>query len=199
LRILIFIEKLLLPLFWILISFSFDLPHVAVLTALAALIHEIGHLLPILRLRGASVLFKGRVSGPKISVAGLSYREELEVVSGGPIANLFSCILLVPLMSIAPSRCYVLEFIFINLLTAASNLLPIRGFDGYKLLSCLAAESRYCIKLEAVLYWMSFIITSALALIALYFILRLGEGYWGFVLFLSIILSEIKKREKHSF
>ena len=197
-QILIFAEKLLLPLFWILLSFSFDLPYVAVMTILSAAAHELGHATVIMQLHGASAMFKSRLSGPKISIRGLNYKEEMLIAAGGPIANLLFCLILLPLTMIREMQRYAFELIMINLLTAISNLLPIRDFDGYKILTCLAAESRRYALLESLLYWNSLIITAAFALLSLYFILRIGEGYWGYALFLSIIISEIKKREEYT-
>ena len=197
-RTLIFLQKLLPILFWILLSFAFDLPHVAILTGIAAIIHELGHIGAILKLHGITAVMKGRLYGPKISVSGLGYRDELIILACGPGTNILSSALSLPFLFFETCSPYVIQFILINILTAATNLLPIRDFDGYKILYCLLSKRKNCLRMQDMLYWISFVLTSALALLALYFVLKLGEGYWGFVLFISIILSEIGKRSNRT-
>lgn len=196
-KILLFLERVLILLFWMLISLAFDLAHVAILTGIAALIHELGHIFVISMLTGRSARLTGRISGPKLRINGLGYREELLVAAGGPAANLFSVTVLLPFLISSPHP-YLLEFATVNLLTALSNLLPIQGFDGYKILFCLASKSKRALRIQDILYTVSFLFSAILALLMLYFMLKLGEGYWGFVLFLSIIISEIKKRERRT-
>ena len=196
-KILIFLDRVLPLLFWILISFAFDLAHVAVLTGIAAVIHELGHMLRALRLTGRASLLTGRISGPKLKLGELGYREELLILAGGPSANLFAAAAALPCLFLSPHP-YIVEFATVNLLTALSNLMPIQGFDGYKILFCLATKSKNALRIQDILYTVSFIFSAVLALFMLYLMLKLGEGYWGFVLFLSIIISEIKKRDRQT-
>ena len=196
-KILLFLDKVLPLIFWMLISFAFDLAHVAILTGIAALIHELGHIFVASRLAESTTHLTARISGPKLNISGLGYREELIVAACGPAANLFASAVSLPFLLSAPHP-YVLEFAAVNLLTSLSNLLPIQGFDGYKILFCLATKSKNALRIQDILYTVSFIFSALLALFMLYLMLKLGEGYWGFVLFLSIIISEIKKRDRQT-
>ncbi len=195
-RLLIFLEKLLPLLFWILISFSFDLPYAAILTGVSAVIHELGHILFILTIRGFPEM-KNRLSGPKIRLSGLSYREELFCALAGPLANLFTATLIIPTLLLLPSA-YLFEFFIINVLTAVLNLLPINGFDGYKALFCFASERENGGNHLRLLCHTSFLITAFLTLLTLFFVLKAGEGYWIFVLFFSVLISEIAKSQKET-
>lgn len=198
-KLLFFLERALPLLFWILISFAFDLPYVAILTAIAAMTHELGHIFVILRLKKSSAHLRGTVSGPRITMKTLGYRDELTVAAGGPLANLLIAALSCIILPFGTTPSYVLEFITVNLLTAISNLLPVRGFDGYRILYCLASKSRRALFFQDLLYCLSFLLSILITLLALYLILKLGEGYWAFILFFSIILAEIKKRDKNTF
>jgi Zn-dependent protease len=195
-RLIAFLEKSLPLLFWILISFSFDLPYVAILTGISAVIHELGHFLFILIERGFPEV-KNRLSGPKFKISVLGYREELLIALAGPLANLSVAIILLPMLILRPNS-YVFEFFIINALTAVLNLLPINGFDGYKALHCFVAERKNGEAALPILYHTSILITALLTLLSLYFVLKLGEGYWIFALFFSVLISEIAKSQKHT-
>ena len=125
--------------FWLLLLFGFDDGITAALTVAAALFHELGHVaalfiigaggrLPAARLRGLA-LVPSRI---------LSYKEEALVASAGPLANLMLAALLSFLPPFGQSRL----FLFINLLTALSNLLPVKGYDGYRAISSLLLPAR---------------------------------------------------------
>ena len=86
------------------------------------------------------------------------------------------------------------DFGFINLLTGISNMLPIKAYDGYRILESVflmrtADEARTL----AALFWLSFGFTLLLCFLSLYFLLKLGEGYWIFALFFSSALVDVKK------
>lgn len=197
-KILIFIEKALLYLFWICTSLAFDEPRIAILTMLSAVIHELGHLSATLKLKNGSPLkLKAKISGPKLGIGRLSYGEELFVTLSGPLANLAACIPSLILFLLIKHR-FLCEFTVINILTALSNLSPIVGFDGYKILYCLVARSNLSPRFFDLLYWCSFLLTSILVFLSLYFLLKLGEGYWTFALFFSILITEISKRQNRA-
>ena len=197
--ILFLLEKSLPLVFWLLIAFAFDLPYVAILTLLAAAIHEIGHLTGALLIKNNTAFFKTKVSGPKIKLSRLSYGDELVVLAFGPLSNLIVALVIFPITLITDGSFYLTEFMLINLLTALSNLLPIIGFDGYKILTCIFSKSKRALTLNDFLYNLSFMLSALLTLFSLFFILKIGEGYWAFILFFSILLSEITKRQNHTY
>ena len=74
-----FLQKTLPILFWVLIIFGFDSTHVAILTILAALIHEIGHIFAIVFLCKKENNLSADISGFRIKTQRLSYKEEIMV------------------------------------------------------------------------------------------------------------------------
>ena len=197
LKALVFLEKSLPILFWGLLSFTFDQPEVAILTGIATVIHESGHALCILKLCGYPTIIN-KISGPKLKISSTSYKDELWIALCGPLANLTFALLTITPFLITNSF-YLLEFILINALTAIFNLIPIFGFDGFKILYAIFSLSKNSERLLTVLYHASLAITATLTLFSLFFVLRIGEGYWIFALFFSILLSEIAKWQKRTF
>ena len=195
-KFLLFLERTLPLVFWMLLIFGFDEPYVAVLTIVSALLHELGHVLVL-------ALFKNKtsgvpipdISGFRIGVSGLSYKEELLSALAGPLVNLFFG--LVPLLLFKSE--YVHTFAWLNVMTAISNLLPIKGYDGYRSVLCiLSMFTNDRARGEAILSSLSFLFSSIMCFLSLYLMLRIGEGYWIFVVFFSLIISEMAKRQKHT-
>ena len=116
--------------------------------------------------------------------------------SGGPLLNL---VLGIPLMLLFGEFDYLFTFGLLNVMTAVSNLLPIEGYDGYKIFSFLLCSCKCEQKYEGTLLTLSFIFSACLALFALYLILVLGEGYWTFAIFFTSFLSSLYKKKKHTF
>ena len=180
--------------FWVLVIFGFDMPYVAVLTISAALIHELSHLAAIFafkkELKNAP---RGAVSGFRIAISELSYREEMICAAAGPLSNLISGLLLLPFSK----HEYIAMFATVNIMTALSNLLPMRGYDGYNFLRAFAfAYSKNPWRLEMFLGKLSFAIAAISCFLSLYLMLKIGEGYWIFAVFFSFLLSEILQRQK---
>ena len=178
------IDKLtrLLPfLFWTLLIFGFDEPYVAILTILCALLHEGAHATVASLLGGSSL--NARLNGfgmkPK---KHLSYKEELLLVSAGPAANLIAFfIFILPLWN----GVYLKIFALINLLTALSNLIPIRDNDGYRILRCAFwwRERAFGIKL---LDTASTLLLFLFCIISLFAVSRLNTGYFAAVTLLFL-------------
>ena len=195
----LFLSKILPLLFWMLLMLGFDSACIAVLTLLSAIIHECGHLIAISSTQKPGLL-KAHISGFRIKVSDMSYKEELIVAAAGPLINIGVWGILAFFHKNAAYGNYLCTFGVINLLTALSNLLPIEGYDGYKILSCLGAllldDASAC---EKILFGISFVFSSIMCFLSLYLILKLGEGYWLFIVFFSLTLSAIAKRKKHFF
>ncbi len=198
-RIAIFLNKFLPLLFWGLLMLGFDCVYVAVLTALSALIHECGHLIFAASSKKAA-LPRADISGFRIKISEMSYKEELIVAAGGPLINILLGVFLLLFGGSSPFGNYAKVFGIINLMTALSNLLPIEGYDGYKILFCIGAlVFDDMSRTEAFLSSFSFLISALMCFLSLYLILKLGEGYWIFVVFFSLTLSAIIRRTKHNF
>ena len=175
-------------LFWMLILFGFDEPYAATLTLLSAIFHETAHSVAAFSFGGARLRARLHGFGMKPKRM-LSYREELLVAAVGPAANLCLFALLLPFCRI--SR-YLTAFAIINLLTAISNLLPIEGNDGYRILLCVFSENKL-LGCERALPVFSVLILFALAVISLYAVSRLNSGYFPALSLLFLLLKSVDK------
>lgn len=111
----------------------------------AAAVHEMGHLAAA-RLLGLPM---GDCSvgifGVRIGIAQqmLSYRDEAILAAAGPLANLLSAAAGWGLLRLGCFRPQIerrlLFFMAASLVLACVNLLPLRSFDGGRLLGCAAA------------------------------------------------------------
>ena len=196
LKLLIRLANEILPMiFWILVLFGFDKPYVAVLTILAAVLHEIGHFIPIYFLKCDTGTPIGHFSGFRIKEKRLtSYKEEILILASGPLANLLTFLLLLPFIS---RLVYLRMFAYVNLATAISNLLPIKNYDGYSIgveLSRMYSKEGVTNFLDS----LSFLISGTFAFTALYLMYYHDTGYWIFGLFTASMLSEISQRLKKS-
>lgn len=178
--------------FWLILIFAFDKPYIAVLTLLSAFIHELGHIIAFIRF-SKGYRFFGVSSGLRLSAdTSLSYREELAVALAGPSANLVTFLMLSPFIFLG-SYPYAAVFGAINVFTALSNLVPVDGYDGYRVLKCLIdqrSRSAFC---SEILRAVSLLLTAAISLLSLYLIRSFDGGYWIFFIFLASLIKAISK------
>ena len=194
-RVLNLIIRILSGIFWILLLFGFDEGGSGALTICAAMIHEAGHC-------AAHFLIGAGTALPHASLLGfgllprrlLSYREEIFVAAAGPLANLITFLLIFPFGFSEDMRLFAI----VNLLCAASNLLPVKSYDGYRILSAtfsLLGIPRAMLAIDA----LSFAIASAAVLISLCAIYFLDAGYWIFGVFFIFLLKEVDFSLKRRF
>lgn len=186
---------LLLPLcFWLMVMLSFDDISICILTLLAVSLHEIGHIGAYIFLkRGKITLPRAAINGLKIHTGGgLSYFEELIITLFGPLVNILVFLLLLPFSAISH---YLYTFGIINLLCAISNLLPIRGYDGYGILNAYLSL-KYSLPKSEALEFISIVFTSLITITFSLTIFITGEGYWIFAVFFIHLLKEILKSHR---
>lgn len=181
-----------LPLFfWVFLLFGFDKPYIAVLTIITALIHELGHGLAIKAVGCTADAPGGHLTGFRIRQRKYTdYKSEIIILAAGPVANIlfFALCFIIPL----PQRDYMHLFGFINLATALSNLMPVEGYDGYRIL-CELLSSRNMTRALSRLEKLSFLITVVLTFAALYLMDKTDSGYWLFGIFFVSMVSKIGK------
>lgn len=190
--------------FWGLMLFGFNKPYIAILTVLSAIIHEAGHITALSALGGGLSLPRFVLSGFRIRAARpLSYRDELYVLIAGPLSNILS-FLFFYLLSLIFGM-YFRIFAIINLLTALSNLIPVEGYDGYKIINTARLLKNHTADGSPALRCLSFASVCVMTFLSLYFIMKVGDGYWVFaIFFISLIVSifrskNIKKRDLKRF
>lgn len=188
--------RILPALFWILLIFGFDIPYIAVMTLITATIHELSHVAAALILKG-KFYFDGAFSGLRLTPKRqLSYRDEIIVAAAGPLSNFAFFLCTVPYLSIGG---YISEFGIISLLTGISNLLPIEGYDGYRILYCTASRLGFAERFTGALRKVSFALICIMTFLSLYLMKRLDGGYWIFFVFISILIKTVKKNQSIPF
>lgn len=138
------------------------------LFALAAFVHECGHLLALRLLGGRVARFSLRLSGAEIGYQGgrLSYGGEVVLALAGPLMNLLWACLCALLTRLWPDpRLY--RLVGCHLTQALFNLLPALPLDGGRVLKALL-ESRFPLAGENIARIVSGGVGMILALLGLY-------------------------------
>ena len=185
-------------LFWIFVAAAFDEIGAALLTLITALIHEGGHLVYLLFRSKPSLSIKGDLSGFRIRCRSrLTYKDEILLCAFGPLANLLfaAFALLLP----SSDTEYTSLFVFLNIAAALSNILPVKGYDGYRILRCLMLSSGRFESLTFVLDGVSFAIVTVMTFSSLYVMDKLDGGYWIWGVFSVILYQTVKDRLKSAF
>lgn len=196
-KFLLLLERSLLVIFWVLLIFGFDSPDTAVLTIISALIHELGHVVCLLVINSKEKLMPTpHITGFRIKIPSMSYKEELLCALSGPMANLaVGIILFLPFPSAWSS--YFKIFVTLNIMTMISNLMPIEGYDGYKILNAIFGIFFNCNALaQNLLFLISLLTSSIMCFLSLYIILKSGAGYWIFAVFFSVMLRSMTNKQK---
>ena len=177
-------------LFWAFMLFGFNTPYIAILTVICAVIHEGGHLIALILTGGYTGLPRFVLSGFRLrSRSFISYKAELFVLLAGPIANILSFIFMYLLSRLFGSYFYI--FALLNLMTAISNLIPVKNYDGYKIIAAMIEMHGGSERSVKLLCAFSFSLVCILTFLSLYFIMKVGEGYWIFGIFFVSMLREV--------
>jgi Zn-dependent protease len=142
---------------------------------LAAAVHECGHLLAARWLRLPIRVMRLDLLGARLELAGglLSFSEEWLLCAAGPLFSLLLSVALSPLWKFSELAVLIS---CASLLLGILNLLPIRAFDGGRMLDAFlsyrfgAAVSEHALRLTSLLSL--FLIWCG----AVYLLLRVGDG-----------------------
>ncbi|MBO5009345.1 MAG: hypothetical protein J6D20_01390 [Clostridia bacterium] len=181
--------------FWILLIYGFDEALPAGITVISAVIHELGHEAYLVLGKNNNLELRTTLSGFRIKKARTgSYLTDAFTYASGPIANIFAAVIIMP-FKLFPDE-YKTLFIDLNLITAASNLLPVRSYDGYGIITSLlkhyGTEDKYLPIVDNI----SFSIIVFLALLSLYIVGKVGGSYWMAGLFIILLIGEVAERIK---
>ncbi len=185
-------------LFWLLLIYGFDEPLPAGITVICALLHELGHITFLLLKNNGKLHIRSTLSGFRIKrYLTHSYIEDAWLYASGPIANILSAVLILSFPNLPYD--YKELFISLNLVTAISNLLPIRTYDGYGIIFSLLMHYEAKDTFLSLLYIVSFFLTAILSFLSLYIVSRIGNSYWMAGLFIVMLVGEVSERLKHHF
>lgn len=141
-------------------------------TALAMLLHELGHLLAAHMLHIKIKKLSFDVFGAKIMTSGVySYEKEAWLAIGGPLCSLLLAVLLFPFKGTFP-----LTLAATSLSLGIFNLLPIEGFDGGRVLHAILTRKLSSAHAAGVLAISSYLSLFLLFLLASCVLLRFGES-----------------------
>ena len=142
---------------------------------LAAGVHELGHLLAARLLRIRMAALRVDFWGARLDASGrlLTYGDEWILCAAGPIFSLLFSALLYPLWGIG---FFWAEISCASVLLGALNLFPIKGFDGGRMLCSAVSYFWGDASGETVLRWSSILSVLLLWGVAVYFLLRVGDG-----------------------
>lgn len=152
----------------------------------AALLHELGHgaaawgwNVPIRRMR--LDLF-----GARMELGGLTaYSAELAVAAGGPLVSLLAAALAFPLGRVWDRADL---FASVSLGLGLINLLPVKGLDGGRMLSCGLSLSLGERAADVTLRVTTGLFLGGLWLLSVYCLLRVGESLTLFTFSLCLLL-----------
>lgn len=183
--------------FWLCLIYSFDEFMGANVTVLAMIIHEMGHILCIFIFTGKFDLPRGDITGLRIDKTKInSYGYDLALYSAGIIFNFIA----VAIMLVLKNRFgeFATLFITINLATAISNMLPVEGYDGYKIITSLLSYFNAGHTAYTVLEIFSFSFVFLMCILSLYLVYTFGNGYWIMGIFLFATVAKLEKWLKKS-
>ena len=154
---------------------ALDRSGIALMSVLAAFLHECGNLLAAKALRIPWYSMRLDFQGVRINVGNrsVSYGEEWLLAISGPLMSLLLSLAAVPLWGI-----WRLAVIFscASLLLGILNLLPIRTFDGGRMLEAFLLYRTSLRVTNAVLDFTSFLFLFLVWAFAVYVLLRVGDG-----------------------
>ncbi len=159
-----------------------------IVTLLAAVLHECGHFLAARLLRIPLGDLHLDLLGARLEVRGrmLSYAEEWILCAAGPIVSLACAAAGAAFWGVAPIAEAAMRFSCASLVLGALNLMPIRTFDGGRMLE-VALLSFFGERLvQSVMRTFSFLLLFLLWAVAVYFLLRVGDGLSLFCFSMSL-------------
>jgi stage IV sporulation protein FB len=159
----------------------------------AALIHELGHIVAALLLKIPIKRIRFDIFGAAIETYdfGCSYIKEILLCICGPMANILASLAAICADCFSGAKFFIVS----SLLFAFINVLPIKGFDGERALSCALMLILPPGKAYACLEIVSFVCVYFLWLISVYFIMRTG-AYLSLFVFSGALFIKLFCREK---
>ena len=154
----------------------------------AAFVHEMGHVVAAKLLNIPTKCIKLDIFGAIIETDALlcSYKKEAVLCLAGPLANIFSVVILSTFQ--LP---FDLEFFKIaSLFFAVINLLPASGFDGGRAIPCLLLSKLSSQITAKLMFLSSFVCVFLLWTVSVYFIMRTGS-YLSLFIFSAALFSKL--------
>lgn len=152
-----------------------DRTGVGVATALAAILHECGHLLAAKLMHVPLRAMRLDMLGARIEVREklLSYGQEWLLAAAGPIFSLLGSAVAAPLWQ---TSYFARAFSAASLLLGLLNLLPVKTFDGGRMAEVFLCRTVGVLWTFRVMTAVTFVFLFLLWSLSVYFLLRAGGG-----------------------
>ena len=163
-------------------------------TLMAAFFHELGHIFAARVLHVPFRQMRIDLMGARLEIGGrmLSYKEEWLLAMAGPLASFLAAGVGLVFRELSELSLY---FSCASLLLGGLNLLPIRSFDGGRMLEASVSSIAGARTAYRVMTLSSFFCLFLLWAVSVYFLLRVGDGISLFFFSLSLFL-RFFEREK---
>ncbi len=164
------------------IDFSLALPWLC-----AVIFHEMGHIITAVFLGEKIKSMTLDVLGARIYLGGsvVSYRNEGLIAAFGPAVNFILGILFLRMLPNFSQLSFALGFL---------NLLPIDGFDGYRIISSLSYALFGEGRAVGILHAISFVFVFLTWLFSAYMMLIHSSGFSLFLISVVMLLKTVQKR-----
>ena len=144
----------------------------ALAAILSVIIHECGHIFAArllkINMRECKIDIFGAALTP--SSSDYTYKKEILLCLGGPSINIFSAVL-VALFCNNIHNNFITYFIFSSIVLALLNMIPIKGFDGGRILFSVLCLILDIVKAERIIGLVSFVAIFLLWIISVYFLM----------------------------
>lgn len=162
----------------------------SVIALSAAAVHEIGHIIAAkilgVKFKTLSLNLLGARLG--LDTPLYSYKKEFLLCAAGPAINIITGDIALCLYHLRIHDEHILFFSIASFFLALLNLLPIKSFDGGRMLLCFTAPTFGLYTAEKLLAVLSFISVLILWTISLYLMLRVGSSLALFVFSSSLFV-----------
>ena len=169
--------------FLLLLILGFGSAEIAIITVLSAVLHELGHIFASLlfttKCKIRFQLFSPRLLPQRL----LSYKKTLVVALSGPLVNLLIFAIFISISEASGDIFYNIGVI--NALTAISNLMPVKGYDGYRIIHSIVSNTRFQRLGRIILDLISDALSVIICFFSLFLMLNLNTGYWSYIIFFS--------------
>lgn len=164
-----------------------DRTGISLLTVAAALLHECGHLLAARAMGIRMSQMRMDFLGARLDITGrvLSFGEEWLLCAAGPTVSLIVAAVAAIFWGVSD---YARIFSCASLVLGLLNLLPIRTFDGGRMLEVFLSNTFGECAAERGMTLCSFLFLFLLWATAVYFLLRAGDGLSLFCFSMSLFL-----------
>ncbi len=161
--------------------------YIALAALLAAFLHELGHIIAAVACKIELREMKLDVFGAAITPQGAicSYKKEMIFAAAGPLVNIISVVVLMPLWNGAGE--FLRLFIAASCFLGAINILPICDLDGGRIMQSALSLFLSPNMVNILCGMMSFLCAFSLWLLSVYLILRISATLSLFVFSFAVL------------